>query len=94
MNLKEAKRLKPGAIVREAWGSKKSEGLVLSTTYVKEVHTAKTLCQEKKERYDIVVHWLRDPPTQYDQAYGSSGASKRNPQLRQNWELMVKIHAS
>ena len=92
MNLREAKRLKPGAIVREAWGPTVIEGLVLSKEYVKEDHVAKTLCQKKSERYDIVVHWLDKPPIQWSSSAGDSVAPV--VQIRQNWELMVKIHAT
>ena len=91
MTLKEARRLQVGAIVREAWGPNSVEGLVLSKEYVKEKHMAKTLCQEKEERYDIVVHWFGRVPTYY----GRPGEdTKKNPQKRQNWEIMVKLHAS
>ena len=90
MNLKEAKKLQPGAIVREAWGPEYRQGLVLSKVHVAEKHVAKTLCREKEERYDIVVHWLcRNPPMQYS---SPPGASTPNPQIRENWEIMVVSH--
>jgi hypothetical protein len=92
MNLKDAKRLKPGAIVREAWGPTRVEGMVLSKQHVKEDHVAKTLCQKKKERYDIVVHWFDNPPAQY--ISGIREPSRSVVQIRQNWEIMVKIHAT
>ena len=93
MNMKEARKLKPGAIVREAWGPPGVEGLVLSKEYVKEDHVAKTLCQKKKHRYDIVVHWFGTPPAQY--ITGVQPIHHRSPvQIRQNWEIMVKIHAT
>ncbi len=90
MTLKDAKRLKPGAIVREAWGADFQQAIVLSKTYVKEKHVAKTLCQEKEERYDMVVHWLgRNPPIQYIEG----GVQNKAPlQTRQNWEIMVVSH--
>jgi len=45
MNLKEAKKLQPGAIVRESWASAHRTGLVIGKTHVVEDHTAKTLWQ-------------------------------------------------
>ena len=93
MNLRDAKRLKPGAIVREAWGPEFRQGLVLSKEHVDEPHIAKSLSQHKEQRYDIVVHWLcRNPPRQYYNKDG--GREPMNPQTRENWELMVVSHAS
>ncbi len=90
MNLKEARRLQPGAIVRESWGPHSVEGLVLSKEHVKENHVAKTLCQEKTERYDFVIHWFGKPPQQWV----NSQSNRSVVQIRQNWEVMVKSHAS
>ena len=46
MNLKDAKKLKQGAVVREAWHPEsKVQGIVLSKQHVQEEHTAKLLCQ-------------------------------------------------
>jgi hypothetical protein len=83
MTLKEARKINPGAIVRESWGHEFNKGLVLAKTYVKEVHRAKMLCQTKKERYDIVVHWMNGP---------RSAARYKNPNTHQSWELMVLKH--
>jgi len=94
MNLKEASRLKPGAIVREAWGPEFRQAIVLHKTHIKKKHHAKTLCQTKEERYDVIVHWLcRNPPRQYHE--GTSLQPDNSPtQTRENWELMVVSHAS
>ena len=92
MNIREARKLKPGAIVREAWGPEFRQAIVLSKTHVVEEHVAKTLCQKKQERYDVVVHWLgRGAPAQYLEGGVQNRAAL---QTRQNWELMVVSHAS
>ena len=94
MNLKEAKKLQPGAIVRESWGPDHRQGIVLAKSHVKERHMAAFLCQTKEERYDVVVHWLcRNPPLGPHFA-GDEPGTVRNPQTRQNWELMVVAHES
>ncbi len=94
MNLKEAKKLKVGAIVRESWcPQSKTQGVVLAKKYVKEPHRAKILCQDKNERYDITIHWLgpsRIVPYETDPENIQGG----NPrvQVRQSWEIMLVSH--
>ncbi len=78
MNIKECKRLKTGALVREAWmvsGHKK--GIVLAKEYVEGRHRAKVLGSVKEHRYDIWVHW-HEPRFR-----------KSNPEKLQCWELML-----
>jgi hypothetical protein len=87
MNLKEAKRLQPGAIVRESWAAARRHGLVIGKTHVVENHTAKTLCQRKSQRYDVVVHWLDGP-----RRVSWIAESASNPEVLQNWEIMVVSH--
>tara|TARA_R110002110_G_scaffold159572_3_gene357445 strand:- start:421 stop:696 length:276 start_codon:yes stop_codon:yes gene_type:complete len=89
MNLKEAARLKPGAIVREAWSpsTKGRRGIVLTKNHVLENHMAKVLCQDKDERYDVLVHWL-DGPRRPDWRI----SPRQNPEKCQSWELMVVSH--
>ena len=89
MNLKEAKKLKPGAIVRESWfptTGAQWHGIVLSKTHVKERHMASMLGVMKDERYDVMVHWLKTPRPH--------NGSKPQPKVRehQNWEIMVVSH--
>ena len=89
MNLKEAKKLQPGALVRMSWGFMSAQGLVLNKVYVKERHTAKSLSQEKEERYDVHVQWLdvdRMAPWDRTKTHGGLGHY-------QSWELMVVSHA-
>ena len=88
MNLKEAKKLQPGAIVRESWMSANRIGLVIGKTHVVEKHTAKNLCQKKSQRYDVVVHWFDGPRS------GPFYRAERipNPEVLQNWEIMVVSH--
>ena len=87
MNLKEAKKLQPGAIIRESWGNAFGRhGLVIGKTHVVEEHTAKMLCHKKSQRYDVVVHWFDGPRT-------SREAHAANPEVLQNWEIMVISHA-
>ena len=87
MNLKEAKKLQPGAIVRESWMSENRTGLVIGKTHIVEDHTAKTLCQRKSQRYDVVVHWLDGPRKTWE--YGSGKTETANPEVVQCWELML-----
>tara|TARA_Y100000114_G_scaffold79713_1_gene73390 strand:+ start:397 stop:681 length:285 start_codon:yes stop_codon:yes gene_type:complete len=92
MNLREAKRLKPGAIVRQAWAPNNiSQGIVLSKEYVKGAHKAEILGGTKQERYDIEVHWVINPPSVWDYVEHRF-SEKRNLQTHQNWELMVIQH--
>lgn len=88
MNLKEAEKLQPGAIVRESWMSEDRTGLVIGKTYIIEDHSARNLCQKKSQRYDIVVHWFDGPRP------GPSFRTERapNPEVLQNWEIMVVSH--
>ena len=86
MNMREAKKLQPGAIVRESWGDRAiNTGLVLSKEYVVEDHIARCLSQRKGERYDVYVHWLGGPR--------NHGRGMNNPEKLQSWEIMVLEHA-
>ena len=90
MNLKDAKKLKPGAIVREAWlPDSKVYGVVLSKEHFVGEHFAKSLGQKKKERYDITVHWIGDPVPRK-----RWGDNAQRVQVRENWELIIISHAS
>jgi hypothetical protein len=96
MNLKEAKRLKPGAIVRESYyptdeGPGSVYGIVIGKKYVKERHEAKILGGYKDERYDIVVHWTCKEPA-IPRPGGSYRVKPERLQLRQNWEIMLVSH--
>ena len=92
MNMKDAKKLQPGAIVRQAWhrGSR-VQGIVLSKEYVEEEHMAKMLCRKKKERFDVMVHWLGSEHTIPRKKWGDN--KPRRVQKRQNWEIMIISHA-
>ena len=93
MNLRDARKLQPGAIVREAWHpDSKTSAIVLSKQYVKEEHMAKILCQDKKERYDVTVHWLGPERCIPRKKWADNRPSR--VQVRQNWELMVISHVS
>ena len=95
MDIRAARKLKTGAIVREAyrpdsWGHP-IHGIVIGKKHIKEKHHAKLLSQWKEERYDIVVHWLcREPLVPC--------ASWKGPierlQVRESWELMVVSHVT
>ena len=89
MTLREAKRLKPGAIVRESWNlAAVRTGLVITKEHIKERHHAKVLCSQRDERYDIFVHWFEGPRMSQD-VWGTMAS---NPEKVQNWELMVVSH--
>lgn len=83
MNLKQAKRIQPGALVREAWAPGSMRwGVVLDKTYISEKHTARVLGQEKTERYDLTIFWINGYPQR----------AANNPRICQNWEVMVVSH--
>ncbi len=92
MNLKEARKIQPGAIVRESYRPDSIHGLevhgiVIGKRHVSERHHAKVISQIKEERYDIVVHWMcKNPACIPRTVYREPG---KRLQLRQNWELMV-----
>ncbi len=91
MNLKEAKKLEPGAIVREAWHpDSKVQGIVLSKCHIRQKHLAKMLCRRKEERYDIIVHWLGPSRTIPRKQWGDN--EPHRVQQRENWELMIISH--
>ena len=78
MNMRVAKKLQPGAVVRESWDTNNNlgiprTGLVIGKKFVDEIHEAKILGGFKATRYDIVVHWLE----------------KNTIEVRQNWEIML-----
>tara|TARA_R110002110_G_scaffold414073_1_gene642906 strand:+ start:743 stop:1003 length:261 start_codon:yes stop_codon:yes gene_type:complete len=62
MNMRDCKKMKPGAIVTDAY-VKDSEvrGMVLHKEYILEEHYAKVLGGKKQARYDLYVHWLKRP---------------------------------
>ena len=93
MNMRDAKKLKPGAIVRQSYhgdgeAGNAIHGLVIEKKHVKERHAAKILGGYKNERYDIIVHWTgKDGFIPRTRLSGT-----RRLQVRQNWELMVVSH--
>ena len=82
MNMRDCKRLKPGAIVREAYGisNQETRGMVLSKKYVEEEHYAKVLGAHKLARYDLYVHWLQAPKYR---------RNATQPDKLQCWEVML-----
>lgn len=85
MDMKTAKKIKPGALVRFAWdtpgswSAQCSEGIVIGKTYVEGVHEAKILGGTKKARYDVLVHWFSVP----------KGNPHKGLEVMQNWEIML-----
>jgi hypothetical protein len=94
MNMRDAKKLKPGAIVRQSYhgdgeAGNAIHGLVIEKKHVKERHAAKILGGYKNERYDIIVHWTcKDTDIPRKQHADNS----HRLQVRQQWELMVVSH--
>lgn len=82
MNMRECKRLKPGALVREAYevSGQDTIGIVLSKKYIKEAHHAKVLGGRKQERYDVWIHWLKQP---------NYRKMRPNPDKLQCWEVKL-----
>ena len=87
MNLKEAKKVKPGAIVRMSWETHHrhvATGVVLSKEHVIGRHMAKGLSQWRDEKYDLKIHWFKKP-------YFVS--PNQNTSTVENWQVMVVSHA-
>ena len=87
MKLKEAKKLQPGAVVREAWlpsSGPEWYGFVLAKEHVVERHKANMLGAWKEERDDVVVHWLKSLPHE--------ATPKPRVRKHQSWEIMVVSH--
>ena len=63
MNMRDCKRLKPGAMVTEAFAPEPCHtlGMVLHKEYVEEEHYAKVLGGKEQARYDLWVHWFKVP---------------------------------
>ena len=84
MNLKEAKKVKPGAMVRMSWDTcnfGKITGIIISKEHVIGRHMAKGLGQWKDEKYDLKIHWFKQPWN-----------IKENPCVMENWQVMVVSH--
>jgi len=84
MNLKEAKKVKPGAMVRMSWDTHnfgKITGIIISKEHVTGRHMAKGLGQWKDEKYDLKIHWFKQPWN-----------IKENPCVMENWQVMVVSH--
>jgi hypothetical protein len=90
MNMRDAKRLKPGAIVRESYNPDSIghpiHGIVIGKKYVEERHAAKILGGYKNERYDVIVHWTCKEAAIPRKRYADNN---QRLQVRQQWELMV-----
>ena len=96
MNMRDAKRLKPGAIVRESFypetpGAPKIHGIVIGKRYIEERHAAKILGGYKNRRYDVVVHWTCKEAAIPRKRYADNN---QRLQVRQQWELMVVSHGN
>jgi hypothetical protein len=93
MNMRDAKKLQPGAIVRESYHPDSFghpiHGIVIEKKYVKGVHEAKVLGGYKDERYDVIVHWTCKETAIPRQRISGNAAPRL--QVRQNWELMVVL---
>ena len=87
MNIKEARKIKPGALVRFSWlpGSKRY-AIILDKRHIVGLHRARNLGSMKEERYELLISWLGKPVHAYDP---SAGVTK----WVQNWEMMVISHA-
>ena len=83
MNMRDCKRLKPGAMVTEAFlPNSPALGMVLHKEYVEEEHNARVLGGRKQARYDLYVHWLKRP-------HYNLRSNPQNPQKLQCWEVKL-----
>ena len=83
MNMRDCKRLKPGAMVTEAFAHELNNtlGMVLHKEYIEEEHYARVLGGKKQARYDLYVHWLEPPKWRR--------YKDQNPQKVQCWEVKL-----
>lgn len=86
MNIKEARKIKPGALVRTSWSTElgATQGIVLAKKYEKGSKVESILGQEKSERYILTVSWL---PSANHLGYKPTGITRRS-----SWDLMVISH--
>jgi len=65
MNIKEAHKLKAGAIVRESWSTSSGavHGIVLDKKYETGTKVEPQLCQKKDSRYIVTVAWFKPRPS-------------------------------
>ena len=83
MNIKEARKLKPGAIVRQSWATKStSNGLVLAVDYERGEKTETILGQVKPERYLVTVNWFPS----------SERFTPKGIKQHSSWDLMIISH--
>ena len=85
MTLKDAEKIKVGAIVRESWSTHDTarHGLVLLKEYEEAHKYEHILCQHRDERYVLTVQWLSGT------LYPSNAPTRER---RSSWDLMVVSH--
>ena len=68
MNIKDAHKLKAGAIVRESWSTSANavQGIVLEKKFETGTRVEPQLCQKKDSRYIVTVAWFKLRPNAYD----------------------------
>tara|TARA_R110002072_G_scaffold140449_1_gene284726 strand:- start:581 stop:847 length:267 start_codon:yes stop_codon:yes gene_type:complete len=68
MTIKEAKRVKPGAVVRESWSTNDNavHGIVLDTKFEVSTKMEHQLCQTKESRYIMTVAWFKLRPNAHN----------------------------
>jgi len=88
MNMKDCKRVKPGAMVTEAYAYNPSStlGMVLHKEYVEEEHYARVLGGRKQARYDLYIQWLKLPKHNRQRHVGV-------PEKVQCWEVKLLKNA-
>ena len=91
MNLKTAKELKLGTLVRASFQPhSRYYGIVLTKEHIKEPHVAKQLGMLKEERYDMTVHWIGGAPPYLGHEHARAKGGDRRPIIKhENWELML-----
>ena len=89
MNIKEAEKIQPGALVRWSYGNPAgiSHGVVLAKRYELATKRERALGLKKPERYILTIHWLK---------LRSPRASPNINVVEEasSWDLMVVSHAA
>ncbi len=65
----------------DTYNFNKITGIIISKEHVIGRHMAKGLAQWKDEKYDLKIHWFKQPWN-----------TKENPCVMENWQVMVVSH--
>ena len=90
MTIKEAHKLKAGAIVRESWSTSSDaiHGIVIDKKFETGAKREPQLCQLKESRYIVTVAWFKPRPS-----YRSADRTEETVSKISSYGLMLVSHA-